>query len=236
MKLNTLITTSFALLLAACGGPKEIDQIAEAQNCLNTADPADAPACVSKVDGLESQSAYLIRCVGKFAKEGFNSPTKIAAALTNLSGGSGASGSTQMMAALSFTAETSASLNASSAQEALALCTQAKSKGLILLSGLSSTATTLASLGGLDPSTMTGAQLQTLMGTLASDPNATTAVGSAVISIYESNCSGTQETTGSFCEQFESAVGTTGTSDPAALGAQIMTCYNAPTTPGCSGF
>lgn len=230
-----LLTTTFSLV--GCGGAKEVDKIADAQNCLDNAAPADVSACVAKVDGLESQAAYLIRCVGKFAKEGFNSPTKIANAMGSISNNSGSSGSTAMMAALAFQAESSSSLNASSAQEALSLCTQAKAKGLILLAGLASTATTLSALAGQNPSTLTGTDLQNLMGTLLNNPAAETAVGAAVTSIYSANCTNNSTTAGSFCTQFDSAVSRVGgITETSAIGHQIMTCYNNPAAAGCSGF
>jgi hypothetical protein len=236
---NSQFLVPVLFLLAACGGPKDIDKIADAQNCLDRATASGAAECVSKVEGIDSQGADLIRCVGKFVKEGFNDPTKLSTAMTGLSaGGNGTAGSTAMMAALAFSAESTPALNSTSSQEALTLCNKAQSKGLILLSGLAQTSTTLAVLGATNPATLTGAQLTTLMNTLATDPIAQTAVGSAVVAIYSSSCTGTGTTTGSFCTQFASAVATVpgGIADPAAIGAKIMACYTAPTTPGCSGF
>ncbi len=240
LKLSPVLPLLFLLfLLAACGGAKETDKIADAQNCLDHAAANEAAACVSKVEGITSQSADLIRCVGKFVKEGFNDPAKISTAMSGLSaGGNGTGGSTAMMAALAFKAESTANLNSSSAQDTLSLCNKAKSKGLILLSGLAATSTSLAFLGGVDLTNLSGASLTSLMTTLGNDPAAQAAVGSAVVSIYSSTCSGTGTTTGNFCSQFQSAVSSIpgGVSDPSAVGAKIMACYAAPTTPGCSGF
>ena len=230
--------TSSSLILAACGGAKDIDKVAEAQNCLDTATSDQVAACVAKVDGLVTPAAYLIRCVGKFTKEGFNNPSKIANALSGISGGGSTSGSMTMRAALAFSSESTPALNAASAQEAMSLCSLSNSKGLILLSGLSSTSTTLSSLVGQDPSTLSGTDLQALMGTLSGNPQAESAVGSAAATIYETNCTGSQSNSSGICQQFDSAVSTVpgGTSNTSALGAQIMACYNNPATPGCSGF
>lgn len=239
MKQNKFFTytlLSSFLLFTGCGKEQDIDKIADAQNCLDTATTAEADACVSKVDGIESSGANLIRCAGKFVKEGFNDPTKLANAIDSISGDTGATGSTAMIAALAFTAEGTLAENATSAEQALTYCERANSKGLILLSGLAHTASTLANLGG--DSNLTGAELQALMGSLQNDATAQAAVGTAVASIYETSCTNNNTTTGAYCEQFASAIDSVsgGLSNTAGIGQQIMICYNDPTAAGCSGF
>lgn len=242
MKTNLLkwtVSLAGVVLLTSCGGPKDIDKIADAQNCLDQATAAEADQCVSKVEGLESEAAYLIRCTGKFVKEGFNDSTKLASALSSISGGNtGASGSTAMMAALAFKAESTPALNSSSAQEAFNFCTKSNSKGLILLSGLTQSSTVVAVLGGQDPTTLTGPQLQTLMGTLQSDPVAQAAVGTAVATIYTATCTNSSTTTGNYCEQFDSAIAKIpgGITNTSGIGQQIMICYSNPAAAGCTGF
>ena len=234
----TLLFAISALLLISCGGRKDIDKIADAQSCLDTAKASEAEACVSKVDGLDSEGANLIRCVGKFVKEGFNESTKLANAVAQLSsGGNGTNGSTAMMAALAFKNEATTALNYASAQTTFNYCTSAKAKGLILLSGLIQTANTVAHLGGGNLATLTGTDIQTLMGTLVNDPVAQAAVGSAVAGIYTSNCGNGQTTNGNFCAQFESVVTAVGgIGNTSAIGQKVMFCYTNPTDPTCAGF
>lgn len=239
--MNRYITLTLAissLLLISCGGRKDIDKIADAQSCLDTAKASEADACVSKVDGVDSEGAHLIRCVGKFVKEGFNESTKLANAVAQLSsGGNGANGSTAMMAALAFKNEATSALNYASAQTTFNYCTNAKAKGLILLSGLIQTANTVAYLGGGDLATLDGTDIQTLMGTLVNDPTAQAAVGSAVSGIYTSNCGNGQTTNGNFCAQFESVVTAAGgIQNTAAIGQKVMFCYTNPNDPSCTGF
>lgn len=234
----------FILTLSSCKqGPKDSDKILDAQNCLDSATAATVETCVQKVEGMDSQGAYLIRCVGKFVSEGFSNSSKIGTALDALkAGGNGASGSTSMIAALAFTSQSTESANATSAETTLDYCNKAKSKGLVFLAGLAQTSTLLASLSAgidlSDPSTINGANLLAAMTALAGNPVAQTAVGSAIVSIYESSCAPGQVTTGNYCEQFQSAVGAVsgGITNPAGIGQQIMTCYNDPTADGCSGF
>jgi hypothetical protein len=238
MKQNSIFTVLVGglLFLSACGKETDTDKIAEAQTCLDTATAATAATCVEKVDGLYSQGAYLIRCAGKFVVEGYNDSTKLATAMNQISGNTGSSGSTAMMAALAFTAEATTALNSTSAQQAFEYCTLAKSKGLILLSGLAQTSSVLADLAG--DTNLTGAELQALMGTQQNNPVAQAAVGSAVAAMYTTNCTNSQSTTGAYCEQFESALANVpgGITDTTELGKQIMICYNAPATAGCEGF
>lgn len=245
-KISSLTILIAALIFnSGCNKETDADKIADAQSCLDAATASEADMCVSKVDGIESEGAYLIRCSGKFVKEGFNSPTKLASALANISGdnNAGADGSLAMMSALAFTAESTSALNAASASETISYCTKANSKGLIFLAGLTSTATSLWSIGeslsltgGTPP---TAAELEQLMNDLVSNPDAQAAVGTAVVAIYESGCTGTNSSVpGNYCEQFQSAVGNVsgGTSNPTAIGQQIMTCYTNPAAAGCTGF
>jgi hypothetical protein len=239
------ILAALLIFNSGCNKETDADKIADAQSCLDTATTSDVDMCVAKVDGLESEGAYLIRCSGKFVKEGFNNATKLSGALANISGSNtgNATNSLSMMSALSFTTESTPALNAASASDAVTYCNKAKSSGLILLSGLTYTATSLWSIGqslsliGTTPPT--GAQLQSLMTSLTSNAQAQAAVGSVVVSMYTANCSSTTSSApGNYCQQFQSAVSTVsgGTSNPAGIGQQIMTCYSNPSAAGCSGF
>src|SRR5262245_51594471 len=92
---STLFIMGSLLLFTGCSKETDADKIADAQACLDTATAAEAATCVAKVDGLESPAAYLIRCAGKFVKEGYNDSTKLAAAMSNTSGtDTGSDGST----------------------------------------------------------------------------------------------------------------------------------------------
>jgi hypothetical protein len=245
---KSFLSQSFLLilcftLLACKQGATDSDKILDAQSCLDKASADEAEDCVAKVDGINSQAADLIRCSGKFVGEGFSDPSKLSTAMANLTNsGNGTNGSTAMIAALAFTAESTETDNSNSAQDAFNFCTSAKAKGLILLAGLSQTATVLASLSASidlsNPSSITGTNLQTAMSALIGNPTASAAVGNAVVSMYSSNCTSGNSTTGNFCSQFQSVIDSTsgGTSNPSAVGDKLMTCYTTPATPGCSGF
>lgn len=228
-----------AWILSGCSGAKDSDKIADAQNCLDTATATEAANCVSKVDGINSSAADLIRCVGKFVKEGFNDSTKMANAITQLkNNGNGSNGSTAMMAALVFRAEATTALNSASVQQTLRYCTSANSKGLILLAGLAQTSTVLTDIAGANPATLTGSDLQTIMAANANNPAAQAAVGTAIVSIYSANCGTGQTTTGNFCQQFNSVVSSVsgGVSNSSGVGQRVMFCYANPNDSSCVGF
>lgn len=225
--------------LTSCVKETDADKIADAQSCLDVASTADVDGCLQKVEGIESEGAYLIKCAGAFIKEGFSTPTKLSNALSNLSstGGSGAGASVAVISALAFSSKSTAALNATWAQETYTNCEKSKSNGLILLSGLSLTATTLWNLSGLlsQPNAST---LQSLMSSLSGNSNAQSTIGSAAVTMYQSNCQASNSAPGSFCAQFQSAVNTVpgGTSNPTGVGQQLMTCYGNPNASGCSSF
>lgn len=247
--MNTSLRTTYksfvlflALSLVACGKETDADKIADAQSCLDTATTSTVDECLSKVEGLESEAANLIRCAGSFIKEGYSTPSKLSTALSNFTSGSGDNSGTDTMAvisALAFSTKSTPALNASFAQETYDTCVKSKSNGLILLSGLSLTSTTLWSLG-LSGSTTppTAAQIETLMGSLANNAQAAETVGEAVVSMYQANCQSSNSAPGSMCAQFQSAVSTVtgGVTNPSAIGTQIMTCFANPSATGCSSF
>ncbi len=242
MKSLTLILM-FALTinLIGCGKETEADKIADAQSCLDVATTATVDECLTKIEGLQSEGAYLIRCAAAFIKEGYSSPTKLSTALSNLSSGSGSNSgaaTTAVIAALAFTSKSTPTDNATYALDTYNTCVKSNSNGLVLLSGLSVTSTTLWALGLSGSSTPpTAAQLQTLMGTLANNSQAAETVGNAAVSMYESNCASSNSAPGSMCAQFQTAISSAGgSSNPTAVGTQLMTCYSDPNATGCSNF
>jgi hypothetical protein len=240
--LSTSIVCLLGLALVGCGKETDADKIADAQYCLDYSDSTNVDQCLTKIEGLQSEGANLIRCGAAFIKEGYSSPTKLSTALTNISSGSGGSSgaaTTAVIAALAFTTKSNATDNATFALDTYNTCVKSKSNGLILLAGLSLTSTTLWSLGLSGSSTPpTAAQLQTLMGTLASNPSAAATVGDAAVTMYQTNCATSNSAPGSMCAQFQSAVNTVpgGTSNPSGVGTQLLTCYSNPNASGCSSF
>lgn len=234
-----IMTVCFSTLLIAGCSEKEVDIIADAQSCLDTATKTTAAACVSKVDGIETPGAYLIRCVGKFVEEGLNEPVRLKAAIEAVDADGGSSSSINMMTVLAFKESGVANTNQTNAKQTFQYCNQSNSKGLILFASLAQTATTVASLGGvtIDPNNPTGsaAALEAAMNTLQNDPVAQNAVGEAAVAVYNSSCQNGQSTAGNFCEQFSSAIAANG-GNTDGIGQFMMNCYVNPNSAGCEGF
>src|SRR6185312_2954149 len=164
--LAVAITTA-CFLLTSCG-PTDADKISDAQTCLNTATPANADLCVAMVAGITSQSAALIRCSGAFIKQGYGDPSKVAGALSQIDGSSGATQSIAMMTKLSFQYESTMAANVTDAQTAQSDCNISESPGLIFLVGVAATATQAAQLAGSSPGSVNSADVTTGLGTIAS--------------------------------------------------------------------
>lgn len=232
-----------SLNLISCGGIKEADKIANAQSCIDNATSTTVNQCVTKVEGIETKSAYLIRCIAKFIEEGFNESTRLSQVFQQIGSTSGASQGIQVMAVLGFKNGSSSSVNKQNAADAATYCQRSESKGLIMLSSLASTATAISSFANdsgisqcttLDATCLTNALNSSAV---KSNPETQAAVGNAAIAAYNSNCTGGKTTSGSFCQQFGSAINQAGgTSSASSVGSQIMTCYSTPSAAGCQGF
>lgn len=134
MKAKTLLFISAAtLFIFSCGSEKEVDKIGDAQICLNSATNATmANACLTKVDGIESKSAYAVRCNGSFISEGFASPTKYINAASSLNGSS--NGTTTFMGLITFTSAGTFATDLTNAGNTFTYCLASGAKGTTLLS------------------------------------------------------------------------------------------------------
>jgi hypothetical protein len=147
------------------------------------------------------------------------------------------------MSILGFKNGATMAINKSNAAQALTYCQNSESKGLIMLSALASTATTLSAFAvdsgisqctTLDSTCLTNALNSD---TVKNNPDAQALVGNAAIAAYNSNCTNGNTSSGSFCQQFGSAITQAGgSSNSASVGSQIMTCYSNPAAAGCKGF
>lgn len=228
-------------LAAGCGKKTDQDRVADAQECIDRATAATVSTCVTMVEGLTSKGSYLIRCVSKYVEEGLADPASIysAIAASQTSGaGAAASGSMAMMSVLAFKGGGDAAKGLANATAASTYCTASGSKGLIMLSTLTVTATVATSLGSC-AATPTAACIKSGLSTIATNPLGQAAIGSAAISAYQSNCSSGQTTTGGMCAQLAAVVGTN--TDSSVVGGILGTCYaNCPSVvspcTSCVGF
>lgn len=221
-------------LLSGC--EKDEDRtIAAGQACLDNARSADdADRCVSLVQGLETEPAYLIRCSANFIAQGFTGD-RVASAFQELKDNpaAGENMTAKMMAYFVFSE--SGVLAAHTADTAVTNCERSGVKSMQRLATLAKLATFTARLAGgggalppaLDPNSgsfdpsQLQAQLPTIIG------NATTAdqeqIGAIAITANQLYCNeGSTFKEKDICKQLGDAI-TAASGDPAAIGAQLLT-------------
>jgi len=224
-------------LLSGC--EKDEDRtIAAGQACLDNARSADdADRCVSLVQGLETEPAYLIRCSANFIAQGFTGD-RVASAFQELKDNpaAGENMTAKMMAYFVFSE--SGVLAAHTADVAVTNCERSGVKSMQRLATLAKLATFTARLAGggggsgalppaLDPNSDSfdpsqfQAQLPTIIG------NATTAdqeqIGTIAITANQLYCNeGSTFKEKDICKQLGDAIAAAA-GDPATIGAQLLT-------------
>ena len=213
-----LVATAAAFALSACGGKSDDDLVYDAQDCLNRSSDGAALSCLDSLGALDSQAAHLLRCAAYFKREGISDPDNLAAIGQQISS-SGYSAVMSMMSSLAFDSEVDV-LTAS------AYCNKSGSKGLIMLSSMSTIATaTLNAIGAIPPNP-SAADLQNAIcdetpgGGSDTSPATNAVIGTAVLAAYQQGCIGTNGASENpYCGMVVSA--TAASQDPAAVGLQF---------------
>lgn len=235
--LFVIALTSLKFLSGCSGSNSDLEKIADAQACLDTATQSTAASCAAKVEGLTSPGAYLIRCVSLFVEDGLTSAERLTSAYEGLSsGGTGSDSSLNFISYVAFISGANWTVRQATAANALNNCALSLSPGLTLLSSISSMATTIGAVSGALNSDGSINNVDGAIAAIAAGgPAAQSALGSAVITAYNSSCSSEDSGTGEFCSQFSSTIAAVGT-DPQAVGAFLSDCLSTPANPGCEAF
>jgi hypothetical protein len=234
MNMNRLTFTSIALscvLLLGCGKTTDSDKVADAQACIDRSAASEAESCLSKIEGVETKGAYLIRCVANFNKEGFTTPARMQAMMDAISNQTGASEMLGIMAALAFKSDTAPN-NLTRSNSAYSNCNKAENKILTMFSTLGLMATECA---GGDPAQSNAASLQGLMATCMSNTTIANNVGVTLINAYEQNCSGSEGGNGETCAQLQTVINQGG-GTPAGVAQTLSDCLKSPPAAFCTGF
>lgn len=225
-----LITTLTLISLSLFSCKKtDLDEIQEAQYCLNKAPDNEARACVSKLASKGTPDAYKLMCASVFISKGFGSVSSFASAIgqiTNPTGGgctgNDCAGSLNAMSIMNF------GTDVVSADEAISYCTKSGVVAYATMSTLFAMGTQLKiALGSLPP---TGANLDAAALLM---PEA--AVGAIVNATYSSSCSDTtnaSDETKKFCADLALAVNGTNGSN-AAVGKCIKAKLANPSLMTC---
>ncbi len=210
----TLISLSFL----SCK-KNDLDEMQEAQYCLNKAPDSEARACVAGIASKGTPAAFKLMCASVFISKGFGSVSSFASAIqeiTNPSGGgctgSDCAGSLNAMNVMNFGSDVA------SADEAISYCTKSNVVAYATMSTMFGIGTQLKiALGGLPP---TGTNLDA-----AAQAMPQAAVGAIVNATYASSCSdlsNSSDETQKFCADLSLAVsGTDGSND------QVGKCVKA---------
>lgn len=236
--LSLIVATFF--VVNSCG-PKAVDKIADAQICLDTANPTQVDDCLDKISGIESEAAYSLRCAGAFIKEGFLDPNVFIDSLSTItSGGVTASTFTQAMSLITFNNSSSISTNNGNAAAAFNNCYLSGGKATTFLASFGYFSTALALYGSLngvtydngDSSSTFATKLTTALATAVLDTgdatpgksNLKAAIGSIVLSTDQISCSGTKKIDASVCAKFQTAITSPSvSSDAGVVGGRFLT-------------
>ncbi|MBX2994501.1 MAG: hypothetical protein KF681_06760 [Bdellovibrionaceae bacterium] len=233
MKLQTPLILALSLVCVTACKKKDVDYVAEAQDCLDKTDSSGALECMQKVEGIETESAYLIRCSANFIYQEFMDPVR----LSNIAEQMKASNSSPLAAIglLAFSKPVGNNPTAATARTNLSTatmdyCTKAKSKGMLLLSSMAQIAT-VASSALPDTEELINACDPNSPGYDANDCKdkakeaiceaSPAVIGEAALAAYQQSCLGSSQQNSSVCEQF--AAITNGTTDPTTIGTNLQT-------------
>lgn len=202
-------------LLTACQ-KSELNDLEEAQLCLNTASASAARACVSSLASNSSQRANSLKCASIFISEGFGTPVSFINALDSLnSTGSctgGCSSTVNAIKTFNFTGAgvsntTQLDTNVATANEAFDVCSASGVNIYTQISSLFKIGTLTAKLayalnGG---STLTEDQIKAQINNVSSVD-----LGNLVTTTYNGTCTDTSkasDSTKKYCAELASALG-----------------------------
>jgi hypothetical protein len=222
----TLALAGFSVM-AGCE-TSEDRQLASAQACLDRArSAADANVCMTMVQGLESDYAYLIRCSANFVAQGFNGD-RVTEAFQSLANDTGAG--TDPMATMLSAIVFDDNLTAHSASATFNNCSRSGVTSMVRLATVASMATLFGEVSGqlavlIDPNSTPQQKetaIQAAITSMISAPSATQEeLGNLVISAGESFCnSGSAYSGTEICSNLTQAI-QVGGNNPEAIGEQL---------------
>lgn len=220
------------LLLMSCQ-KSDINDLQEAQLCLDQSPPSNAKNCVAKIASDTSENGYKLKCAAVFISEGFNTPASFTSALdqikspTNSHGCTGdCSSSLAVMNSFRFSSgdNTQASnrqKNNATADEAFSYCTSSGVKIYSQISSLFKLGTMLAMVtpAVIAGGTPTVAQLQAAVASMTPAD-----VGAVVTTTYQTSClnlsSSASDSTKQYCTELGTAINSS--ADTTAIGNCLM--------------
>lgn len=195
------------------------NKLASAQECFDnlpdSAPDAAAQACEAKIAGLTSPESYVLRCSVRFFLGGVKT-TNIIAAFDAMEGASSNLKAATLMTKLKQT-------NLTFAESTRDACKQSQVSSLDFLATVSFTGTAMLDGTGatfVDINNPTSGEITAMLSDCASGGCNNAAIGTAVVSMYDSYCLGDTATT-PVCSDIYSAI-QTGGGDPATIADKLF--------------
>lgn len=223
-----LLLACFSLFACQGTNPDEA-AIVEAQNCLDKlgiSNPTGAAACVAKLDGIDTPQASMLKCAAIFIKQGFSNPTRLSQVAEQMksSGGSGSSGTANVIGLLAFTGADAST----DAQGAIEFCEKSGSKGMTMLASLASVATTANGFSNVvdecagdnpDPADCATAVKDGICNANSAE------LGQVAIVTYATSCQGS-DITNPMCEVYKDVTNSGTDSDATSVGNKLKVYVN----------
>lgn len=233
---SLLITTH---LLTGCSpAATDEEKIGDAQFCLDdipisglthTQRSSQINSCLSKLNGVVSKQADLIRCSSGFMIEGFADPAKLTQIAKQVSN-SNQDPTTTLMSILRFKYQGDENItddeDKAFAQKTFDYCHQSGSSGYSFVASIANMATVIASITG-------GDDIEAGIANLINDPNSELAtasaevIGATALVAYQAHCvANNEEKNAEICTQLNSAI-TSGNGIPTEIGASLLDIWNS---------
>lgn len=231
MTFSKLILPGALLVAAALSTGCESDderKLAQGQSCLDRATTtADANACLTIVQGLESESAYLIRCSANFIAQGFTA-SRMATAFQQVKENTG--GADPMVTLMGYFVFQSVANH--TADETVTNCTRSNVRSMLRLATAAQLATTFAtftSVTNFDPNASSATITANMQAAIAAaDTDAEKQqIGAVAITAASAYCNEGSSYKGTeVCTNLEAAIaGANG--DTLTIGNQLITALGS---------
>lgn len=215
---TALSILSLITLTTSCNSKSEVNDLQDAQLCLNSATASTAEACVNNITSNTSPAANSLKCSALFISEGFGSAVSFLDAINSINNNETCSTTCSSTlnalttfnfksAGVSNSTETAA--NVAKANKAFNLCSQSDVKFYTQISSLFKIGT-LAAMAAYDASAVAGAdptadEIKAQLSSLPSED-----LGALVVTTQSAVCtdtSGASDSTKKYCDELNSAIG-----------------------------
>ncbi len=206
---NKLIALMLPLLVMTACQKSEIDDLKEAQLCMNKAPVGQASNCLSKISQYTTPQSYELRCSAEFIDQGFGDPSTLLAAINQANNTSctGCSSSINTISALSFNSTTKAAQNFNNCNLS-GISAYSQVSSLVQISTLAKSASATIT---------TADDFKAVIATLPA-----TDVGQIAISTYQYGCNQSENSTGALQQYCTELSSTVVSSDPAVVGTCMI--------------